>query len=220
MAAGIGHEIRNALSGMIMGVDRICAALKDRGNEDETLGRLIEKTKSYANRTCQIVERLNDFSKPGTEEEVDLYKVIEDSVEIAKDGLGSRLNGMRIVIDMEPGIPRIKGNCVNFEQVFINLIRNACQAMEGVGGTILLRGKATIEDIRIAVCDTGAGIPPQSLQKVFGAFYTTKKEGMGMGLYIIENILKSFGGKLKVESELGQGSTFTVLLPLTRRELC
>lgn len=216
MAAGIGHEIKNSLSGMIMGIDRVDEELKDRGFRDPAIVRLLERTKSYANRTRQIVERLNDFSRPGAEEEVDLSKVVEDSIELAKDGLGRRLNGMKVIVDLEPGIPKIKGNYVNFEQIFINLIRNACQAMEETGGTILIRGTSDREAIRIAVQDTGPGIPPENLQKVFGAFYTTKKEGMGMGLYIIENIVKTFGGSLELQSAVGGGSTFTVLLPISR----
>ncbi|MBI5444579.1 MAG: hybrid sensor histidine kinase/response regulator [Deltaproteobacteria bacterium] len=216
MAAGIGHEIKNSLSGMLMGIHRMDEELRDRGLPDPVILRLLEKTKSYATRTGQIVERLNDFSKPGAEEDVDLGKVVQDSIELARDGLGVRLNGMQIVAELDPGIPLIKGNYVNFEQVFINLIRNACQAMEETGGTILIRGSWDGDSIRIAVHDTGLGIPPENLQKVFGAFYTTKKEGMGMGLYIIDNIIKTFGGRLELQSEVRRGSTFTVVLPSQR----
>jgi signal transduction histidine kinase len=216
MAAGIGHEIKNSLSGMIMGVHRIDEELKDRGVVDPTLARLVGKTKAYADRTRQIVERLNDFSKLGVEDDVDLYRAVEDAVEMARDGLGARLRGMQIVVDLAPGLPTVRGNCVNFEQVFVNLIRNACQAMEETGGTITIRGTLEPDSIRIAVEDTGPGIPPQNLQKVFGAFYTTKKDGMGMGLYIIDNIVKTVGGRLELQSELSRGSTFTVVLPLKR----
>ena len=85
--------------------------------------------------------------------------------------------------------------------------------MGETGGRVTIRGKPENGQVRIAVQDTGPGIPKENLNRVLGAFFTTKKDGMGMGLYIIDNILKTFGGSLELESEEGEGSTFTVVLP-------
>ena len=214
ISAGIGHEIKNTISGINLGIDRIIKELRLKGFSDPQIARLLAKTKEYGKRLKEIVERLNDFAKPGHVEEVDIYKVVDNSVDMAIDGLKPLLANIEIIKKMEKGISRVEGNFVHFEEIFLNLIRNACQAMEETGGKIIIDGKADNNWVYVAVKDTGPGIPEENLQKVFGAFYTTKSKGMGMGLYIIDNIVKTFGGKLKLESELGKGSTFTVILPV------
>ena len=213
MSAGFGHEIRNTISGMTLGIDNVIEQLRIKGFSDPDVEKLLTKTKEYSRRSIDIVERLNDFAKPGHIEKVNLYEVVDNSIEMARDGLKKLLLNIDIVKQMEDGMPMIEGNAVHFEQILLNLIRNACQAMEGTGGGIFIKITSDNDWIHMAVQDTGPGIPAENLKRVFGAFYTTKKEGMGMGLYIIDNIAKTFGGRLELESELGKGSTFTVVLP-------
>ncbi|MFH1075949.1 MAG: hybrid sensor histidine kinase/response regulator [Pseudomonadota bacterium] len=215
MAAGIGHEIKNTLTGINLGLDNLIEEMRIKKiDTDPDINYLLVKTKEYAKRSNEIVARLNDFAKPGHVEFVNLYKIIDDSIEMAKDGLKGKLRGIEIIKDMHDGIPAIHGNYVHFEEIFLNLIRNACQAMEGMEGKITIKGETDKTTVRIAVEDTGPGIPKENLKRVFGAFYTTKKDGMGMGLYIIDNIVKTFGGRLDLESELGKGSRFTAVFPM------
>ncbi len=214
MAAGVEHEIRNTIMGMTLGIDSVIEQLRIKGIKDPEIDRVLAKTVEYGKRSTEIIERLHDFAKPGHIEKVDLYKVVDNSIEMARDGLKKLLTDIDIINRMDEHIPYIEGNAVHFEQIFVNLIRNACQAMGGKKGEIVISGKSDDHSVRISVRDTGPGIPQENLKKVFGAFYTTKKEGMGMGLYVIDNIVKTFGGRLELESELGKGSTFTVVLPI------
>jgi signal transduction histidine kinase len=214
MAAGIGHEIKNTITGTNLGLDRVITELREKGSMDANIDNLLVKTKEYGKRSAEIVERLNDFSKPGQIEDLNLYDVVNNAIEMAGDGLKKLLNGIEIINQLDSDIPIVEGNSAHFEMIFLNLIRNACQAMHGTGGKITINGWCDDDWVHIVVQDTGPGIAKENLKRVFGAFYTTKKEGMGMGLYIIDNVVKTFGGRLELESELGKGSVFTVVLPV------
>ena len=215
MSSGIVHEIGNTIGGVSFCTDRLILQWQEKGFGDSEIDELLKKSKKYIKHLTEIIGRLRDFAKPGQVEKVDINKAVDASIEIAKDGFKGPLINIEIIKDMDEGIPRIEGNSVYFEQIFLNLIRNASQAMEGMKGKIIIKGRSNNNHINIAVQDTGPGIPKEDLEKVFGAFYTTKRDGMGMGLYIIDNIIKSFGGRLEVESEEGRGCTFTVALPVT-----
>ena len=213
MAAGIGHEIKNTVTGINLGLDGLALRLGAIDYNDSNIDRLLGKTKEYANRTVEILKRLNDFAKPGHVQKIDLGRVVDTSIEMARDGLKRQLTNIDIIKEMDQDLPKVEGNYVHFEEVFLNLIHNASQAMEETGGRVIIRGVPENGQVRIAVEDTGPGIPTENLNRVTGAFFTTKKDGMGMGLYIIDHILKTFGGSLEVESQEGKGSTFTVVLP-------
>ncbi len=215
MASGIVHEIGNTVGGVSFCTDRLIQQWQTKGFGDPDIDDLLRKSKRYANHLTEIIQRLRDFAKPGHVEKVDINKVVDASIEIAKDGFKRALINIEFIKEMDEGIPKIEGNCVYFEQIFLNLIRNASQAMQGKKGKIIIKGRSNNNYIHIAVQDTGPGIPQEDLKKVLKAFYTTKEDGMGMGLYIIDNIIRNFGGRLEVESEVGRGSTFTVVLPIT-----
>lgn len=215
MSAGIGHEITNTICGINLSMDCIVQQMQMKGFSDPELDALLIKTKEYVERSIDIIGRLNDFAKPGHVEKVDISKIVDASIEMMKDGFKHLLTKIEIIKEMDEGIPKIEGNYVHFEEIFLNLIRNACQAMKGMSGKIIIKGRSDNNWVYIAVQDTGPGIPEENLKKVFGAFYTTKKEGMGMGLYIIDNIVRTFGGRLELESKPGEGSVFTVVLPMT-----
>jgi signal transduction histidine kinase len=214
MAAGIGHEINNTVCGVQFGIDSLVQELRKRDFSDPNIDDLLTKTKKYVKRLTSIVGRLGDFAKPGHVEKVDIYKVVDASIEMAKDGFKRLLTKIEIIKEMDEGIPNIEGNYVYFEEIFLNLIHNACQAMQGMRGKIVIKGRPDNNWVYIVVQDTGPGIPKENLQKVFRAFYTTKRDGMGMGLYIIDSIIRTFGGRLELESELGRGTTFRVALPM------
>jgi signal transduction histidine kinase len=214
MAAGVGHEISNTISGISLGMDRLVQLLGMKGFSDPDIDSLITKTKKYVERSTDIVRRLNDFAKPGHVEEVDIHEAIDASIEMAKDGFKTLLTNIEIIKEMDEGIPKVEGNYVHLEEIFLNLIRNACQAMDGMGGKIIIKARSENNSVFVDVQDTGPGIPEEDIDKVFDAFYTTKKKGMGMGLYIIDNIIRTFGGRLELESELDRGSTFRVVLPV------
>ena len=214
MASGVVHEISNTIVGINFCVDRLIQHRQTKGFSDPNVDDLLTKNKKYAKHLTDIISRLRDFAKPGRVEKVDMYKVVDASIEMAKDGFKRHLMNIEIIKEMDEGIPKVEGNYVYFEEIFLNLIHNASQAMQGMRGKIIIKGRSNNNWIYIAVQDTGPGIPKENLKEVFTAFYTTKEEGMGMGLYIIHNIIKTLGGRLELESELGRGSIFTVVLPI------
>lgn len=214
IAAGVEHELRNTLMGLSMGIDSTVLMLSTKGIDDPDVNRSLGRAVEYCKRSTQIIERLNNFAKPGYIEKVNLSKVIDDTIGMAQDVLKKLLIKTTISKQMENALPRVEGNAIHFEEIFFNLIRNAGQAMEGKGGDITIKGTADDHWVYISVQDTGPGIAKENQKSVFEPFYTTKKEGMGMGLYIINNIAKTFGGRLELESELGEGSKFTVVLPV------
>ncbi len=214
IAAGVEHELRNTLMGVSMGVESVVLKMRTKGIDDPDINRSLSKTVEYCKRSTEIIERLNDFAKPGYVEKVDLSEVVDDSIAMARDGLKKLLINTTITKQMESELPCVEGNAIHFEEIFFNLIRNACQAMGEAGGDIIIAGTSDDHWVYISVQDTGPGIAKEDQKSVFEAFYTTKKEGMGMGLYIINNIAKTFGGRLELESELGKGCTFTLVLPI------
>jgi signal transduction histidine kinase len=122
-------------------------------------------------------------------------------------------------VDRDEFLPEIKCDPEQLKEVFMNLVENACQAM-GRGGVITISEQ--VVDIKgnknclIEVCDNGPGMPPKVLDKIFNPFFTTKEEGTGLGLSIAERIIANHGGKLTVESNVGEGTCFYITLPVTR----
>lgn len=214
IAAGIEHELKNTLMGASLGVESVLLTLRDKGIDDPDISKRLGTTMEYCKRSNEIIGRLNDFAKPGHIEKVNLVKVIDDSIDMARDVLKKILTNITISKQLGNKLPLVEGNAVLFEQIFFNLIRNACQAMELDGGDIIIKGTADDNWVYISVKDTGPGIETEIQKSVFEPFFTTKKEGMGMGLYIINNIAKTFEGRLELESPIGDGCTFTVCLPV------
>ncbi len=103
------------------------------------------------------------------------------------------------------------------QQVLVNLIKNASQAMT-TGGTLTLQTGESGDDVWVSVADTGLGIPPEQIAHIFEPFYTTKKKGTGLGLMIVQRIVRLHGGKIEVDSRVGHGTTFKVFLPLHERK--
>jgi two-component system NtrC family sensor kinase len=122
-----------------------------------------------------------------------------------------------LTVDVAPALPLLEGSRDKLKQVFINLISNARDAMPN-GGSIRIWAAAARGGLSITVSDTGAGIPPENIRRVFDAFFTTKKElsGVGLGLSVSYGIIQQHKGSIEVQSVVGQGTTFTIQLPTMR----
>jgi signal transduction histidine kinase len=179
---------------------------------------LINSIRSGAERTAAIVRDLRGFSRsPGGEmQETDVVAGIETTLNLISPLHRGRIE---IIREFEPGLPRLVCNAGPMNQVFMNILTNAAQAIKGPG-TIRISIRTSHEKDRdwmvVGVGDSGAGISPELMQKIRDPFFTTKDvgEGTGLGLWICENIIRSHGGTLRCESEVGVGSTFTVTVPL------
>ncbi len=220
LAAGVAHEINNPLMYVIANlefVSRHLAALEQVGDERRArLLRAIDQAREGADRVTQIVRSLRTFSR-GDEDRrgpVSVTDVMESSLAMAWNEVRHRA---KLIRDYGPVAP-VEANEARLGQVFLNLLVNAAQAIpEGnvEGNEIRVSAHEAGGRVIVAVHDTGAGIPKEIIGRIFDPFFTTKPvgDGTGLGLSICHGIVKGLGGEIRVESEVGRGSTFFVDLP-------
>jgi two-component system, NtrC family, sensor kinase len=211
--AGIAHELNNPINNIYLTAETL---LEDYENLSKPEGKeLVLDVLNQAERAGEIIKNLLDFSRSERPsfEELNVVKVIENMLKLVKNQ--TMLAGIRVELNIPDGLPSIRGNLRNLEQVFLNLFINAIQAMPG-GGRIRVSAFEEPDDfIRIDVRDSGKGIKPEHLEHIFEPFYTTKEvgRGTGLGLAVTYALVKKHGGYIEVQSEVGQGTTFSIYLP-------
>jgi signal transduction histidine kinase len=212
LGAGLAHEVKNPLAG-ILGITQLSLRGVESGHILEKNLKIIEKE---TKRCKTIIENLLKFARQEQVEfsEVDIPQVVADAYAIVDHQLG--INSIRVEQEVAEGIPSCRGNANQLQQVLMNLMINAQQAMAGAPGTVKLSAqKGERGGIEVRVSDSGPGIPPQIQNKIFDPFFTTKPagQGTGLGLSVTYGIVKDHGGDIRLESELGQGATFIITLP-------
>jgi signal transduction histidine kinase len=217
LAAGLAHEVGNPLASISSLVQII-----QRMSEDEFTLEKLELIKSQVNRISRIIRDLVDFSRRSTYEVqlTDVNKTIRDAVEIVK--VSKKAKDITVNSKLEDNLPPLMLVPDQIEQVFINLLLNAVDALQGVIPSLenkkqIYVHSTLIEDsLVITVEDSGKGIKQDDLPKIFEPFFTTKKvgEGTGLGLWVSYGIIKSFRGEIRVKSNENVGTTFTIRLPL------
>lgn len=212
LSAGVAHEIRNPLAGIKINT-QILSRQKDLS---EVQQRLLENTQEGIAKIQKIVEDMLHFAKPKASHfaEEDINEIIEQSLSILQ--LKIKKAGISPVWERGEKLPRVWIDASQIQQVLINLMLNAIQAMPG-GGTLTLRSRCANGGVIVEVQDTGGGIPEAHLKKIFDPFFTTKSEGTGLGLSISLKILESHGATIEVSSRLGKGSVFTLHFPGGKR---
>lgn len=211
LSAGIAHEINNPL-GLILGYSQLLLRSQPENTQLHEDLKTIEKNTLSCKR---IVQALLNFARK-TETKmaaVDVNRAIEQVVAVLDHQFA--LSGIEIRLDLDRGLPSIVGDMEKLKQVFMNLVMNAKQAMTK-DGCITIETKADSRNVIIRVTDTGSGIAPEIQHKIFDPFFTTKPtgEGTGLGLSVSYGIVTEHGGDISVESTPGQGSRFTVMLPI------
>jgi PAS domain S-box-containing protein len=215
MASGVAHDFNNALTAILGNAQLLLYTVKDEDSK-ETL-RTIEKV---AKDTAKTVRRLQDFTRKGAHKEffsLNVNSIIQDAAEITKpkwkDDAQKRGFQIELVLAFEE-IPPVAGSASELREVITNLIFNAIEAMPQ-GGKIELRTYQRKEEVCIQIADTGVGMTEEVRKKAFEPFFTTKPfTNTGLGLSMSYGIIKRFGGEIEVESKVGQGTTFTILLPV------
>ncbi|MFC2041106.1 PAS domain S-box protein [Chloroflexota bacterium] len=216
LASGIAHEMNNPLTGVIGFSDLLLERdLPEDVKEDlETINR-------EAKRTANVVKGLLTFArKQGTEKAlVDLNSIIQEVLQLR--AYEQRVSNIEVSASCASDLPQVMGNGGQLQQVFINLVVNAEQAMlEAHGkGTLTITTEQVGDIVRACVTDDGPGISPENMRKLFTPFFTTKEvgKGTGLGLSICHGIVTEHGGKIYTESELGKGTSFILKLPLPAR---
>jgi two-component system NtrC family sensor kinase len=211
LAAGIAHEINNPLTGVLTFAHLLQQSDKIDEQSKEDLGVIIRET----TRVRGIVRGLLDFAResPPQKQWIDVNDVIMQTTTLVKSQ--KEFHKVTIVEDLGSGLPSILGDKNQLQQVFLNISLNACEAMEG-GGTLKISTALDDGNVHVAFQDTGCGIKEEHLDDIFEPFFTTKPptKGTGLGLSVSYGIVQRHGGTIEVESAVGKGSTFTVVLPV------
>jgi len=213
LAAGVAHEVNNPLGGILALTALTVEDMRDNDPNRENLEEVIRQTE----RCRDIVKGLLEFSRQSKSntELVDLNKVLEDTLSlVTKQALFFNID---LVQNLAPDLPRVLADGSQFQQVFINILMNAVQAMDERGTiTVVTRHLGPEKCVEVAISDTGHGILPEQIDRIFDPFFTTKASGRGtgLGLSIAYGIVTTHRGTISVQSEVGKGSTFTIRMPI------
>jgi signal transduction histidine kinase len=217
MSASIAHEVNQPLAGIVTNGE---AGLRWLDRKEPELGEVrsaMERMIRDGKRASQVVERLRALARraPAQTMPVDLNEVIAEGVALVQHEIQNHRVALRL--DLAPGLPPVLVDRVELQQVVINLMVNGIQAMETVTDRprrLVVRSSVQADEVVVAVQDSGIGIDPANMNRLFHAFFTTRANGMGMGLSICRSIIESHGGRAWASNNAGLGSTFRFALPL------
>jgi two-component system NtrC family sensor kinase len=211
MAAGIAHEINNPLAGILLFSSRIRKKVTEEGPIKEGLDVIIQETQ----RCKGIIQDLLEFSRDKEPEkaEANINDIIEKALGILENEF--RIHHISIERDLSGEMPSILLDVNLIQQVFVNLLINAVEAIQENGViTIQSYVNSNGESVGVGVADTGSGIQPDDMAKIFEPFFSSKKNGTGLGLAVSYGIVQKHRGNIQVSSQLGEGSRFTVEIPI------
>lgn len=216
LAAGFIHEIKNHLGTLSLNLQLLAEDFETAETPRER--RALERVSRLSGECCKLVELSNDFLRFARLRELHAKPIALDAV-ISRmiDFLGPTAKQRNIEINWFPAadLPPVCLDADLFEQALLNLMLNAEQAMPD-GGKLTLIGRSDNERVFLDVIDTGAGIEPEALAKLFRPFHTTKPDGNGLGLATTRKIVVAHGGTIDVQSTPGRGTKFTIALPASR----
>jgi C4-dicarboxylate-specific signal transduction histidine kinase/ABC-type uncharacterized transport system substrate-binding protein len=215
LAASIAHELNQPLTAILSNA-QVAQRLLERGdlNRDE-LDAILADIVADDRRAGSVIRRLRAFVRKDETQRsfVDLNAVVEDVVGLVRSDAIFR--NVALAVALSPCLPRVVGDRIQLQQVVLNLVLNGLDAMQDSVERHLLVTTGTDEDdaVNVIVSDHGPGVPERDLQRVFEPFYTTKTQGLGMGLAIARSLVESHGGRLRVENNKNGGATFTFTIP-------
>ena len=224
LAAGIAHEINNPVAIMVEEAGWIEDLL-----EDEELGssanleefrRAVRQIQTQGRRCKEITHKLLSFARKTDPKvkEVNLNEVIQEIASLCEQR--ARFSNVRMELNLDPALPLVCASPSEMQQVFLNLINNALDAMEKTGGKIEITTRIDGDKMVVDVADTGPGIPQANLGRIFDPFFTTKPvgKGTGLGLSICFGIIQKMGGEIGVQSAVGVGTVFHIRLPIPKEK--
>jgi signal transduction histidine kinase len=212
MSATFAHEIRNPLTSL----KTFAQLMPEKYNDEEFRETFSKIVVGEIERIDGLIGDLLDFSsdkKPSRVNFFDLTSLIDDIVEYVRGKIDFEKKGIIFRKNYSKDEINMTGDAEKLKQVFINIISNGCQAMDD-GGILNVDIEPNSEHVDIAVSDTGTGIHPDDISKIFDPFVTTKEMGVGLGLAISKRVIEEHNGQIGVESSLTKGTTFTVTLPV------
>jgi signal transduction histidine kinase len=214
LAAGVAHEIRNPLNAMGMGLQRLKREfLPQNESKKEEYISFMELILKEVRRVNEIIEQFLTLSRPFqlNLRESSLQDLLKNLVTFFQEEASSL--GITLQAEIPSVLPLIKMDPERLTQAFINIMKNGMQAM-GQGGNLRIETKSLKEGVEVIISDSGPGIIPEQMEKIFNYYYTTKEKGVGLGLPIAHRIIEAHGGQLKIESRVGSGTKVKVTLPV------
>jgi len=219
LAAGVAHEINNPLTGVLTFAHLLLRDAPENSRERADIEMMIQATM----RCKEIVRGLLDFARQNEPQKklADLNAIIREAQRLT--GNQASIQRVEVVMELDPALPPLVLDASQIQQVLVNMIVNALDAMPQ-GGRLTLRTRTTGEAgkrfVEVEISDTGCGIPHENLAHIFEPFFTTKPtgKGTGLGLSIAYGIISEHGGTISVRSEVGAGSTFTIRLPIAEEQ--
>jgi signal transduction histidine kinase len=217
LAAGVAHQLNNPLTGILGFSQRILRKITD-----EEINQDLRKIYSEAERAAKIVQNLLTFARrrEPKKENSDVNYIVQSALELRVYQL--KTSNIEVITNLAPGLPEIMLDSHQIQEVFLNIILNAEQAMTEAngGGKLTIKTERNKRHVRSTFSDNGPGIPPEHLNSVFDPFFTTKGEkgGTGLGLSVCHGIITEHGGRIYAKSRPGKGTTFFVDLPIIAEE--
>jgi signal transduction histidine kinase len=219
LAASIAHEVNQPLAAISANGEAALRWLRRRQPDPQEVEQALQRMLADTCRASEVIRRIRALAQRGesTFARVDLAGIVHDCAALLQRELAS--HGATLAVDVADGLPPVAGDRVQLQQVLINLLMNGMQAMEPRGGTLRLTAAPLHHlaggGVRIAVTDEGPGIPDNQCGRLFEPFYTTKPDGMGMGLPICRSIIEAHGGRIAAVPG-GPGATLEITLPASR----
>jgi len=213
LATGIAHEIHNPLT-IISGKAQVLLLKKDRSALDQQVEEVLKTIVKQTKRAADITRKLLMFSQGSgaPKESLKLEQILEDTIALVS--YQTSLDGIEVTKSIGGGIPQFYANVHELREVFLNLILNAVQSIGSQGRIhVEMSYQAPDEIISIQISDTGPGIDQEHIDKLFNPFFTTRHDAVGLGLFVTKQIVHRYGGSIRVESQKGSGSLFTVRFP-------
>jgi hypothetical protein len=218
LAAGVAHEVNTPLTGVSSYTQMLLGMIP----ETDPKHALLKKVQKQTERASNIAGNLLNFSRAGNSSEfteIDINKLLEDTLQLLEPQMRkSEIEIIKIYTEIPP---RIFGNAGKLQQVFTNLILNARDAMIGSGQITLQTSYQNNDEVAIEVSDTGEGIAPENLKKIYDPFFTTKSvgSGTGLGLAVSYGIVQEHAGNIEAKSKIGTGTTFRLVFPIAQKQL-
>ena len=221
LTTGVAHELNNPLNNTGLFVGNAIDLIELGATEKGQIVRELRHAMQQVGKATEIISHLRTFGRaaPVSREPISLRQVIERALSLMREQL--RLREIEVALHLGPEEPVVVGNPIQLEQVFINLLTNARDAVaDSPRKAIRISDSVGAEGVEVALTDTGPGIPPGLEQRIFDPFFTTKEvgKGTGLGLSITYGIVKEHGGTISVTSRPGEGATFLLHLPLVSAE--
>ncbi len=218
LAAGVAHELGNPLNSLTIHlqlIERKLAKLKQEKSV-EALAESVEICQGEVKRLDGIISHFLEAVRPQKPElnEVNLIQLVEEVLRVQEAELMDRT--LEVNVEVEEDAPNILGDRGQIKQVFFNLIKNAMESMEA-GGSLRIRANCDDDFVHLHFMDNGTGISEDALSKVFQAYYTTKESGHGLGMMIVQRIMRDHGGQIGIESSKGKGTVISLQFPLPHR---